>query len=84
MSYAAPGLLHPGRQEHKLLDVAPPHRLSWMSLLARVFRVDVSICQRFQGPMRVVRAVSSPDEIAEAPPPIALPIVAVVFFGLFA
>ncbi|MGH1348795.1 MAG: transposase [Nannocystales bacterium] len=59
--------------DKQLLDVAP-HRLSWMSLLARVFRFDVSVCQRCQGPMRVVRAVSSPDEIAEAlhaarPPP---------------
>ena len=51
-----------------------PRRLSWMSLLARVFRIDVSVCQRCQGPMRVVRAVTCPDETAEAlhaarPPP---------------
>ncbi|MGH1343685.1 MAG: hypothetical protein ACRBN8_19155 [Nannocystales bacterium] len=59
--------------DKQLLDVAP-RRLSWMSLLARVFRFDVSVWQRCQGPMRVARAVSSPDEIAEAldaarPPP---------------
>ena len=46
-------------------DVAP-RRLSWISLLARVFRFDVSVCQRCQGPMRMVRAVTCPDEIAEA------------------
>ena len=59
--------------DKQLLDVAP-HRLSWMSLLARVFRIDVSVCQRCQGPMRVLRAVTCPDEIAQAlhaarPPP---------------
>jgi len=59
--------------DKQLLDV-PPHRLSWMSLLARVFRFDVSVCRRGQGPMHILRAVTSPDEIAEAlhaarPPP---------------
>ena len=59
--------------EQLLLDAAP-HRLSWMSLLARVFRIDVSVCLRCRGPMRVVRAVTSPDEIAATlhaarPPP---------------
>ncbi len=38
--------------DKQLLDVAPD-RLSWMSLLARVFRFDVSVFQRCQGPMRV-------------------------------
>jgi hypothetical protein len=35
--------------DKQLLDVAP-HRLSWMSLLARVFRIDVSVCQRCKAP----------------------------------
>jgi hypothetical protein len=36
----------------------PPTRLSWMQLLARVFQIDVSVCSRCGGPMRIVRAVS--------------------------
>jgi hypothetical protein len=42
----------------------PPARLSWMRLLARVFRIDVSVCSRCGGPMRIVRAVTDPDAIA--------------------
>ena len=49
--------------DKQLLDVAP-HRLSWMSLLARVFRIDLSVCLRCQGPMRVLRAVTCSDELA--------------------
>lgn len=37
-----------------------------MALVARVFRIDVSVCLRCRGPMRVLRAVNNPDEIAEA------------------
>jgi hypothetical protein len=29
-----------------------------MKLLSRVFKIDVSVCSRCQGPMRIVRAVS--------------------------
>ena len=59
--------------DKQLLDVAP-RRLSGMSLLARVFRIDITVCQRCQGPIRVLRAVTCPDQIAEAlhaarPPP---------------
>jgi hypothetical protein len=42
----------------------PPTRLSWMRLLARVFRIDISVCSRCSGPMRIVRAVTDPDAIA--------------------
>jgi len=41
-----------------------PRRLSWMTLLARVFRIDISICTRCAGPMRVTRAVTTPEDIA--------------------
>ena len=41
-----------------------PHRLSWMTLLARVFRIDISVCPRCAGPMRVTRAVTTPEDIA--------------------
>jgi len=41
-----------------------PSRLSWARLLARVFEIDISVCRRCRGPMRVVKAVLDPDEIA--------------------
>jgi hypothetical protein len=49
--------------DQQLRDAAP-RRLSWMKLLSRVFKIDVSVCSRCQGPMRIVRAVTDPDEIA--------------------
>ncbi|MCP5069400.1 MAG: hypothetical protein GY946_22775 [bacterium] len=41
-----------------------PSRIGWATLLARVFQVDVTVCRRCGGPMRVLRAVTLPDEIA--------------------
>lgn len=35
-----------------------------MKLLARVFRIDISVCSRCSGPMRVTRAVTTPEDIA--------------------
>ncbi len=35
-----------------------------MKLLARVFRIDISVCSRCRGPVRVTRAVTTPEEIA--------------------
>ncbi len=35
-----------------------------MTLLARVFRIDISVCPRCAGPMRVTRAVTTPEQIA--------------------
>ena len=49
--------------EAQLRD-APPSRLPWMTLLARVFRIDISVCSRCRGPMRVTRAVTNPQDIA--------------------
>ena len=46
------------------LRACAPRRLSWMTLLARVFRIDISICTRCSGPMRVTRAVTTPEQIA--------------------
>ena len=46
------------------LRSAAPHRLSWMTLLARVFRIDISVCARCSGPMRVTGAVTTPEQIA--------------------
>ena len=49
--------------ESQLRSVAP-RRLSWMTLLARVFRIEISVCSRCSGPMRVTRAVTTPEQIA--------------------
>ena len=58
--------------EPQLRDAAPS-RLSWMTLLARVFRFDISACARCRAPMRVTRFVTTPEDIAAelhgAPPP---------------
>ena len=43
---------------------AAPSRLSWMTLLARVFRIDISVCARCSGPMKVTRFVTRPEDIA--------------------
>ena len=39
------------------------HRLSWAKLLARVFRIDVSVCPDCGGPMRVIAALTEPASI---------------------
>jgi hypothetical protein len=56
------GCMEPLKDEQ--LRDRPPTRLSWMKLLARVFRIDISVCSRCGGPMRIVRAVTDPDAIA--------------------
>jgi len=37
-------------------------RLSWAKLLARVFKIDVTVCPRCGGDMRIVRAITDPEE----------------------
>lgn len=39
------------------------HRLSWAKLLARVFRIDVSVCPDCDGRMRVIAALTEPGSI---------------------
>ena len=46
-------------------DVSPrPRRLAWADLLARVFAIDVTVCRRCGGRMRILEVVSDPDDIA--------------------
>jgi hypothetical protein len=56
-------------RDEQLCD-RPPTRLSWMTLLARVFRLAISVCSRCGGPMRIVRADEIAAELhgARAPP----------------
>ncbi|MEE9382982.1 MAG: hypothetical protein V3V08_06160 [Nannocystaceae bacterium] len=41
-----------------------PSRIAWGQLLARVFSVDVEVCSKSGGPMRVLEAVADPHKIA--------------------
>ena len=59
-----------------------PQRLAWAVLLARVFSIDVSTCDRCGGRMRVIAALTEPATIRRylqgvglpaQPPPIAPP-----------
>ena len=43
---------------------AAPSRPPWMTLLARIFRIDISVCARCSGPMKVTRFVTTPEDIA--------------------
>ena len=41
-------------------DAASPRRLGWANLLARVFAVDVTVCRKCGGRMRVLDVVRDP------------------------
>ena len=41
-----------------------PYRLSWSNLLARVFAVDVTVCSKCGGRMKVLEVVTDPTAIA--------------------
>ena len=41
-----------------------PRRLGWAKLLARVFAVDVTVCRKCGGRMRILEVVETADDIA--------------------
>ena len=41
-----------------------PHHIGWAKLLARVFAVDVTVCRKCGGRMRVLEVVETADDIA--------------------
>lgn len=41
-----------------------PRRIGWASLLARVFAVDVTVCRKCGGRMRILEVVDTPDAVA--------------------
>jgi len=58
---------------------ARSRRIGWARLLARVFAVEVTVCRKCGGRMRVLDVVTDPDDIVrEAPPasPVVTPAVA--------
>ena len=67
-----------GRCSHG--DAAPSYRLSWAHLLARVFRIDVTVCPHCGGTMKIIAALTEPSAIRayldgvgldSHPPPVA-------------
>ena len=49
------------------------HRLVWAALLARVFRVDVTICPTCGGSMRIIAALTEPRSIVRYLEGVGLP-----------
>gem|GEM_PF-4721611 len=43
---------------------ATPRRLGWANLLARVFAVDVTVCSKCGGRMKILEVVTDPAAIA--------------------
>ena len=43
--------------------VGRAHRLAWAVLLARVFRIDVTLCPQCGGRMRIIACLTHPDSI---------------------
>jgi hypothetical protein len=41
----------------------PPGRLSWATLLRRVFAIEVIVCPRCAGPRRILGAVTEPHAV---------------------
>ena len=46
---------------------ATPRRIGWANLLARVFAVDVTVCSKCGGRMKILEFVTDPAAIAERP-----------------
>ena len=42
-----------------------PHRIGWASLLARVFAIDVAVCSKCGGRLKIVEVVTDPAAIAK-------------------
>ena len=71
--------LRPGKPGHDVILEPAPKRLSWAKLLARVFQLDITVCGKCGGPMRVLEAVNEPAKIANLlhgarPPPRPAPL----------
>jgi len=67
-------------------DASPrPRRIGWANLLARVFAIDVPLCHRCGGRVRVLEVISDPDAIARLlhgarAPPVPPPLGQVLLF----
>ena len=52
------------KPDHDTESSPRPRRLGWAKLLARVFAVDVTICRKCGGRMRILEVVETADDIA--------------------
>ena len=61
--------------EREATTSAPPRRknYSWSELLRRVFDIDILICERCGGPVRVIAAIQEPDMIEKILNHVGLP-----------
>jgi hypothetical protein len=72
-------LFAPGLPDELREATSTPRRYGWASLLARVFAVDVTVCSKCGGKMRIHEVVTDPEAIAEllygarAPPRLSSP-----------
>src|SRR5216117_638265 len=54
---------HPGSEPDATGSAPPPRRknYSWSELLKRVFEIDILVCERCGGPVRVIAAIQEPE-----------------------
>src|SRR2546425_2342691 len=54
---------HPGSEPDATGSAPPPRRknYSWSGLLKRVFEIDILVCERCGGPVRVIAAIQEPE-----------------------
>ena len=62
---ADPALFAPGLPDELREATSTPRRVGRASLLARVFAVDVTVCSKCCGKMRILEVVAAPAAIAE-------------------
>ena len=60
LDFAGPGAAEPEGPP----ESAAPRRIGWASLLARVFAIDVTVCRKCGGRMRILEVVDTPDAFA--------------------
>ena len=71
--------LAPGLPDELREAASIPRRIGWAGLLARVFAVDVTVCSKCGGRMKILEVVTDPEAItrllhgARAPPRPCLP-----------
>ena len=71
--------LAPGLPDEFREAASIPRRIGWAGLLARVFAVDVTVCSKCGGRMKILEVVTDPEAItrllhgARAPPRPCLP-----------
>ena len=63
----------------QLAVLSGPHEFQWAQLLARVFSLEVTVCPRCGGQMRMIAALTDPDSTRTYLTGVGLPTVCQVF-----